>query len=122
MATVSDLPVHVLEKIFHHLVETERSYWPVVPRLAAVNHTWSDVADWSKLRNCLILDENVILRIRRSHDENDEKIISQIIKSGTLKYLENLELRNFQRYMNKILGLLDENIENLTLRKGWKKS
>ena len=118
MTTVSDLPVHVLEKIFHHLVSTERSYWPVIPRLAAVNQSWCEIAEWSKLRNCLILDENVILRIRRSHDENDEKIISQIIKSGTLKYLENLELRNFQRYMNKILGLLDENIESLSLRKG----
>jgi len=116
MATVQDLPVSVLEKIFNHLVHRESSYWPCVSRLGAVNHDWSTIAEWSKLRSCLVLDENVILRIKRSHDENDPFIINNIIKSGSLKYLTKLEFRHFQRYMNKILALLDENIEAVNLK------
>jgi len=117
MSEVVDLPLPVLESIFNILIKAEHSYWPCLTQLSQVSRQWADVATWSKLRSALVLDESVILRVKRSHDENDDKIVDFILNSGTLVHLKRLELRHFQRYMNKILGLLDDHItEHVVLR------
>ena len=95
MSEVVDLPLPVLESIFNILIKAEHSYWPCLTHLSQVSRQWADVATWSKLRSALVLDENVILRVKRSHDENDDKIVDFILNSGTLVHLKRLELRHW---------------------------
>ena len=90
---IVDLPTPVLESIFAILAKD--SYWPCLTQLSAVSPRWASIAaGWAKLRAALVLDESVILKIKRSHDENDQNIVDFILNSGTLIHLKKLEFRH----------------------------
>ena len=108
--SIHSLPPLILEKIFLHLVRKNKSFWPIISDLSQVCHYWSNVATYPGLRKCLTLDEQKILKIKRSHDENDIHIIHNILHSGTFQHLETLSLVGFQKYANKILTMLMSNI------------
>lgn len=68
--------------------------------------TWQVDFENPALYKWLTLDEEKILHVKRSHEENDESIEKEILRWSTdTKYLK---LKNFRHYFNKILLMMIE--------------
>ena len=66
--------------------------------------TWQVDFENPALYKWLTLDEEKILHVKRSHEENDESIEKEILRWSTdTKYLK---LKNFRHYFNKILLMM----------------
>jgi len=116
---LNDLPDEIREKIFTFLVREEGSFWPILNELQLTCKNWQLDFENPALYKWLTLDEEIILHVKRSHEENDESIQKEILRWSTdTKYLK---LENFRHYFNKILLMMieyssDMNLETLEVR------
>ncbi|CBY16454.1 unnamed protein product, partial [Oikopleura dioica] len=101
------LPDETIFKIFEILEENRRSFWCNESRNLAQTCMRFEDLYLNRRKHQLLLDEAEILRVRKSHDENDENIVG-ILTVPNIDSLSHLTLSGFCRYFRKILGLICE--------------
>merc|ERR1719223_970448 len=100
---MESLPDETIVKIFEILEENNRSFWCAESRNLSQTCVRFEDLYLNKLKRKLLLDETEILRVRKSHDENDEKIV-EILTAPHIDSISHLTLSGFCRYFRKILG------------------